>query len=243
MSFADLVGYKPTVIPSGVEDTHGTTVLALRYDKGVLMLSDRRATMGNLIMYDQAEKIGRLDESTLIAISGSFARAVDAIRLLKHSYKYYRRTHLTEMSVEGKLQEISRSVGANMAASMEGVGIYIPILATYDKVKDEFGIWFFDGAGARFHNQGFAAAGSGSERIRGIFEYLARKKPWHERSLNDVLADGLQMLDIAAVLDSATGGFSRVLPGVWTLTKENCAEIDQKLLAKVADKVLSDAKE
>ncbi|MCE9560135.1 MAG: proteasome subunit alpha, partial [Armatimonadetes bacterium] len=198
-TFQDLTGWEPTAISSQHPETHGTTVLALRYDKGVLMLSDRRATMGNLVMYDHADKVGTLDDSTLIAISGSFARAVDAIRMLKHSFKYYRRSQLTEMSLQGKLQEISKSVAANMAASMEGVGIYIPILATYDKSKKAFGIYFFDGAGARFQTGDYAAAGSGSERIRGVFEYIGRtNKAWDKRDLAEVLADGLHMLDIAA---------------------------------------------
>lgn len=239
-TFAQLVGWEPAALPAGTTDTHGTTVLALRYKDGVLMLADRRATMGNLIMYDHAEKIGTLDDHTVIAISGSFARAVDAIRMLKHSFKYYRRMQMTTMSVEGKLQEISRSVAANMAASMEGVGLYIPILATYDPASKGFGIWFFDGAGARFSNADYAATGSGSERIRGIFEYIGRtKKPWEQRSLNDVLEDGLHMLDIAADLDSATGGFQKVLPAARILTEKGTRELTEAELEKATQAVLA----
>lgn len=234
MTFPELVNWRPSPLSPEVVDTHGTTVIALRYNEGVLIIADRRATMGNLIMYDQAEKIGALDDSTLLAISGSFARAVNAIRMLKHSFKYYRRAQMVEMSVEGKLQEIGRSVAANMAASMEGVGIYIPIVATFDRAKDEFLIYFFDGAGARFPHPHYAAAGSGSERIRGMFDYITRTKTtWEKRDLADVLGDGLVMLDIAADLDSATGGFDKVLPSVYALTREGTGEVDEKVLKKV----------
>src|SRR3972149_3731269 len=52
-------------------DTQGTTVIAMKYQGGVLNLADRRATSENVVMYDRAEKIIPLDDHTLIAISGS----------------------------------------------------------------------------------------------------------------------------------------------------------------------------
>jgi len=239
-TFADLVGFPPASWASApANDTHGTTVLALRYDKGVLMLADRRATAGNLIMYENAEKIAPLDDATLVAISGSFARAVEVTRYLKHALKYYRRAVLSEMSLEGKLMEISRALAGNMANAMQGIGIFLPIVAAYDKKADKFGVYFFDPAGARFENSHYACAGSGSERIRGIFEYLGRTKgAWETRSLDDVLTDGLQMLDIAADLDSATGGFNKILPAAVTLDKDGYETLSDERLKKVTQAVL-----
>lgn len=238
--FSDLVGFPPKgweFTPS--QDTHGTTVLGLRYDEGVLMLADRRATTGNLIMYDQAEKIVSLDDSTLVAISGSFARSVEMTRFLKHSFKYYRRVVLTEMSIEGKLMEISRVLANNMMAAMQGIGFFLPIVATYDRASDAFGMHFFDGAGARFENPNYACAGSGSERIRGIFEYIGREKgPWSTRPLDGVLDDGLQMLDIAADLDSATGGFQKTLPAAMILTRSGVKPLPQEKIETAARAVL-----
>ena len=40
-----------------VEATEGTTILALRYRDGVLVAGDRRATMGNVMVYDRADKV------------------------------------------------------------------------------------------------------------------------------------------------------------------------------------------
>lgn len=237
-TFAELVGYAPGPMPESAE-THGTTVLALRFDQGVLILADRRATMGNLIMTDHADKIVSLDPQTVVAISGSFARSIEVCRLLKHSFKYYRRMHLEPMSLEGKLQEISRILAANMPAAMNGIGLFIPILAAYDEAEKRFEIYFFDAAGARFESQAYAAAGSGSERIRGVFEYLSRtEKPWATRSLNEVLEDGLRMLDIAADLDSATGGFAKVLPMATVLTASGSEILDEKRLKAGVEKVL-----
>lgn len=212
-SFADLVGFDASRLGASIDETHGTTVLSIRYDKGVLTLADRRATAGNLIMFDNAEKVFALDDHTVIAISGAFARSVEVCRFLKHSFKYYRRMTLNELSLDGKLQEITRSISGNMAMAMQGIGIFIPIVAAYDRSRDDFSVFFFDGAGASFQTGAYACAGSGSERIRGVFEYIARHKgPWEKRPLDEVMVEALTMLDIAADLDSATGGFRKILP-------------------------------
>ncbi len=44
-------------ISNSVIDTHGTTVIAVKYRDGVLNVADRRATAGMGVMYDRAEKI------------------------------------------------------------------------------------------------------------------------------------------------------------------------------------------
>lgn len=239
-SFAELVGFHAPAIAPEEWETHGTTVLALRFDGGVVILADRRATMGNLVMFDRAEKIIALDDSTVVAISGAFARSIEVCRFLKHSLKYYTRMYLSPMTIDGKLQEVSRALAGNLQSAMDGNGLFIPILAAYDSAKDEFLIYFFDGAGARFAGQEYAAAGSGSERIRGVFEYLARLHgPWSKRKLNDVLLDGLRMLDIAADLDTATGGFGKVLPAVRILDASGNRDADLAQIEKLAKQVLS----
>lgn len=237
-SFFDLVDWQPK-LGAMPDEVHGTTVLALKFDGGVLTLADRRATAGNLIMYDQAEKIFALDDATVVAISGAFARSVEICRLLKHSFKYYRRSVLHTMSVEGKLAEISRALAGNAPMAAQGIGVFLPIVSVYDAKKDEFGVYFFDGAGARFQNGSFACAGSGSERIRGVFEYISRSKGRFEsRPMEDVLADGLEMLDIAAELDSATGGFRKTPPIVRVLDKNGNRAVAEKLLKSSIDRVL-----
>ena len=232
--FAKLVEFDPSRL--GVEgETHGTTVLALRYDQGVILLADRRATAGNYIMFENAEKVYALDESTLIAISGSFAKSVEVCRFLKHSFKYYRRSVLQDLSLDGKLHEISRTLASNAEAAMQGIGLFLPIVGAYDPHADTFGVYFFDGAGATFQNGSYACAGSGSERIRGVFEYIARRQGrWETRPFNDVLRDGMEILAIAAELDSATGGYQKVWPAAKCLSREGIRPIsDEELKAVV----------
>lgn len=239
--FAEVVGFpRPgyNAMDPALE-THGTTVLSMRYEGGVLTLADRRATAGNLIMFDHAEKILALDDATVISISGAFARSIEVCRYLKHSFKYYRRVVLHELTLEGKLAEISKALAGNAPMAMQGIGVFLPIVASYDRHSDKFGVYFFDGAGARFENGSYACAGSGSERIRGVFEYIARTQgPWEARPLDEVLIDGLRMLDIAADLDSATGGFNKILPIARVLDRGGTRPVDDETLKGAIEHVL-----
>ena len=71
-SFAELVGFSAAGRAAEGE-VHGTTVLSLRYDEGILTLADRRATAGNLICTTRPRSIA-LDRSHGHAISGAFGR-------------------------------------------------------------------------------------------------------------------------------------------------------------------------
>ncbi len=208
-------------------DTHGTTVIAVKFRDGVLNVGDRRATSANSILYDRADKVLPLDDYTLVAISGSYARAMEVVKYLCHSFKYYERSQLQPMSLEGRLAELSRMVAGNVASAMQGIGGF-PVLSAYDLEVDEGRLFFYDGLGARFETTEFAAAGSGSEKIRGIFDYIVRsKKPFHEMSLTESLTEALILLDIASDLDSATGGYSKVLPIAKSITREGIVELSE----------------
>ena len=230
---------EPEAVPAGqvrvpMQEAHGTTVIALKYRDGVLNVGDRRATAANAIMYDRAEKILPLDDYTLIAIAGSYARAMEIVRYLQHSFKYYARTQLQEMSLEGKLAEVSRALAGNLSMALQGIGLFIPVVSAYDLERGEGRIFFYDGMGARFESVEFGAAGSGSERIRGVFDYILKTKgPFHEMTLEEALRECLLLLDIAADLDSATAGIEKVLPIARAVTAEGILEITEEQLAEI----------
>ncbi len=114
-------------------DTHGTTVIAVKYKDGLINVADRRATAGYTVMYDQAEKVLALDDYTLISISGSFAKSVEVVRYLRHAFKYFERSQLQPMSQEGKLMELQRVIANNVPAALQGIGAFIPVLSTFDR--------------------------------------------------------------------------------------------------------------
>jgi proteasome beta subunit len=113
----------------GIEITKGTTILAMKYRDGVLVAGDRRATAGNMVMYDRTDKVLELDRHSVMAIAGVPATAYEMVRVLEHSFKYYRRTQLQELSFEGKLRAVSKLLKENVGAALAGTGAVVPIFA------------------------------------------------------------------------------------------------------------------
>ncbi len=52
------------------DKAHGTTILALKYDKGVIIAAERRCTAGSMIFSDEYIKIENLGSMSAIAGAG-----------------------------------------------------------------------------------------------------------------------------------------------------------------------------
>ena len=235
---------QPVDAPSNAHTTalevHGTTVIALKFKGGVLNVGDRRATAANAVMYDRADKIIPLDDYTLIAIAGAYGRAMEVTRYLRHAFKYYARSQLQPMSLDGKLQEVSRALAANLPNALGGIGLFIPILSVYDPEQDRGRIFFYDVSGARFETPEYGAAGSGSERIRGVFDYITKTKgPFSERPLEEALREAVLLLDIAADLDAATGGIDKILPTARYVTRDGVFEVPESTIREMVHSIRS----
>jgi len=216
---------------AAITPTHGTTVIAAKFKDGVLNVADRRATANNVIMYDEADKVLVLDDFTLISIAGAYASAVEAVRYLKHSFRYYERSQLQALSLEGKLAEVTRVLGQSLPGAMQGIGGFVPVISAFDRKTDSGRIFYYDIMGARFETREFAAAGSGSVQIRGALEYVVREKgPFQHMTLKKVLKELFVLLDVASSLDSATGGMAGLPPVARTVTREGVANVDEKLI-------------
>ena len=228
-----------------VEIAHSTTVVAVRYRDGVMIAGDRRATAGTSVIYDRAEKVLQIDRHSALAISGSPAIAYEIARMLEHSFQYFRRSQLQELSLEGKLRMLSRLIRENLSMALQGIGGVIPIFALYDlnASDDENGgkIFFYDALGAHFENVDFATTGSGSIWIRGVLRYLSR---FGETALNEMdqqqaAINLLRLLDIASEYDAATSGYNakvNIFPTVKTVTRTGVSTVsDDDLTAWYAE--------
>ena len=199
------------ITPAVTEITTGTTILAMKYADGVLVAGDRRATAGNMVMYDRTDKVLELDRCSVLAIAGVPATAYEMARILEHSFKYYRRSQLQELSFEGKLRAVSKLLKDNVAAALAGTGAVAPIFAGYDADQSCAKIFFYDILGAEFEGVEYAVSGSGSPTIRGILHYV---NTWGNRPISalpeeDAAIQALRLLTCAAEFDSATGGVNR----------------------------------
>ena len=217
-----------------IEIAHSTTVVAVRYADGVMMAGDRRATAGTSVIYDRAEKVLQIDKHSVLAISGSPAIAYEIARVLEHSFQYFRRSQLQELSLEGKLRMLSRLIRDNLPMALQGIGGVIPIFALYDlgAADEENGgkIYFYDALGAHFENVNFATTGSGSIWIRGVLRYLSRfgDTPLQEMDERQAIITILRLLDTASEYDAATSGYNaraQIFPNVKTVTRTGVEDI------------------
>lgn len=239
-------------LPSGtthhgadVEIAHSTTVVAVRYQDGVMIAGDRRATAGTSVIYDRAEKVLQIDKHSVLAISGSPAIAYEIARILEHSFQYFRRSQLQELSLEGKLRMLSRLIRENLPMALQGIGGVIPIFALYDlnTTDDENGgkIFFYDALGAHFENVNFATTGSGSIWIRGVLRYLSRfgDTPLQEMDERQAIITILRLLDTASEYDAATSGYNaraQIFPNLKAVTRTGVENIsDDELEACYAE--------
>ncbi|MDQ6624700.1 MAG: proteasome subunit alpha, partial [Verrucomicrobiota bacterium] len=131
--------------------TQATTILAFKFKSGVLVAGDRRATAGHTVVYDRADKVLEIDRHSIMAIAGVPATAWEMARVLEHSFQFFRRTQLQEMSVDGKVRALSKLLRDNFGFVMQGVGIVVPIFATYDPASEHGArLYFYDAMGAQF---------------------------------------------------------------------------------------------
>src|SRR6201997_5413295 len=148
-----------------IPETQATTILAFKFADGVLVAGDRRATMGNIVMYDRTEKVFEVDRHSVMAIAGSFGAAWETARTLQHSFQFYRRSQLQEMSLEGKVRALSKLLRDNLGMVLQGVGVVVPLFAAYDFEAAVSRLYFYDAMGAQFEAADYAATGSGSPAV------------------------------------------------------------------------------
>ena len=227
--------------------TQATTIFALKYRDGVLIAGDRRATAGTTVMYDRTDKVLEIDRHSCMAIAGVPATAFEIARVMGHTFKYYRRSQLQELSLEGKVRALSRLLKENIQMALQGIGAVAPIFGAYDVEHGEGKIYFYDILGAEFESTEFATSGSGSPAIRGVLHYEAR---WGPAPLPHLTEDAalvltLRLLEMAAEIDSATGGSNReahLYPVVKLITADGLHEVPQlRLEALYAEHVLRTA--
>ena len=221
------------------EPTEATTILAFKFSGGVLVAGDRRATSGNTVVYDRADKVLEIDRHSIMAIAGVPATAWEMARVLEHSFQYFRRTQLQEMSVDGKVRALSKLLRDNFGFVMQGVGMVVPIFATYGSHPEpEARLYFYDAMGAQFEVTDYAATGSGSPAVRGILYYENNwgAKPLQKLNEDEAVSIALRALDTAAESDTSTGGVDRsgkIYPLIKIVSRDGITTLAETKIAAV----------
>ena len=129
----------------------GTTTIGLKLKDGVILATDQRATMGNLIAHSQVQKLYPLSENLGMTIAGVVGDAQLMVRFMQSEISIYNMKKGSPMSV---------STAATLVASVIRQGFYLGlIVGGYDKTGGH--VYSIDGAGG-FIEDNFMSVGSGS---------------------------------------------------------------------------------
>ncbi len=117
-----LIPDRPTPQLDGrIDIPHGTTCVAVRYDGGVVMAGDRRATSGNFISHRSIEKVFPADRHSGVAIAGAAGPAIEMVRLFQLQLEHYEKVEGSPISLEGKANQLSQMVRNHLPAAMAGL--------------------------------------------------------------------------------------------------------------------------
>jgi proteasome beta subunit len=210
-SFFDLVremGHDPVVKPSPptgeplpTSPPHGTTVVALRFEGGVVMAGDRRAVEGYAIADDRMEKVFPADEHSAVGIAGVASQAVEMVRLFQTELEHYEKVEGEELSLEGKANRLAQMIRASFPLVVQGL-VVVPIYGGFDLRKGEGRIFRYDAIGGRYEETDYNATGSGSRDAKASLK--KRWRPGMARA--EAVEAAVESLLDASEADTATGG-------------------------------------
>jgi len=199
----------------------GTTTVGLICDGGVVLASEKRATMGSFIASKDAKKIYQVDDYLGITTAGIVGDAQALIRM---------------MSVEGKLYKMRRdepmtvkAMATLMSNVLNGHRFYPYIVQLLLGGMDRNGAHIFsiDPLGGNTEEKEIAATGSGSPIAYGVLEDRYSK----DMSLGDGTALAIQALYSAIRRDSASGGEMEVV----VITKDKYETLSEERTKEIKD--------
>ncbi len=213
-----------------VEITHGTTIAAIRYADGVVMVGDRRATAGSSIAHRAMEKVQPADRHSGVAFAGAAGIGMEMVRVFQLQLEHYEKVEGSLVSLEGKANQLSQLLKSNLAMAMQGF-VVVPLFAGYDTRQRRGRIFSFDPTGGRYEETEFHADGSGGRDARTTI-----KLGWQDgMDRNATVELAVLALYEAADEDSATGGPDTVrgiYPTVATITSAGFERLPESEVAE-----------
>ncbi len=220
-----------------VELPHGTTVLSLVYDEGVLMAGDRLATEGHQVGTRDMEKVFKIDESCLMAIAGAAGPAIEMMKMFKLELEHYQKVEDRELTFEGKANRLSFLLRQNLPAAMQGL-VVMPLFCGYDPEKGRGRIYKFDITGGRFSETDYYATGSGGKDARSSLKKSFRH---HDLGRDAAVAASVEALMDAADEDRATGGFDltrKIYPIVKVVTGSKVEDVAESQILDAYEEIM-----
>ena len=197
----------------------GTTTVGLICNGGVVLASEKRATMGSFIASKAAKKIYQVDDRVGITTAGVVGDAQTLIRTISVEAKLYRIRRQESMTVRAITTLLSNVLSA------QRIFPYIVQLLVGGIDRNGAHIYSVDPYGGNTAERDIAATGSGSPIAYGVLE--DRYSP--DLSVDDGIALAIQSLHSAMKRDSASGEEIEVV----AITKEKYEEVSEDKIKSI----------
>jgi proteasome beta subunit len=218
------------------EVVHGTTICAVRYQDGVIMAGDRRATSGSAIAHRTMEKVHPADMHSGVSIAGAAGPAMEMVRLFQLQLEHYEKVEGQALSLEGKANQLSQMVRNNLGMAMQGF-VVVPLFAGFDLRRGRGRIYTYDPTGGRYEETEYHADGSGGRDARTTIKLGFRDRMSREEGIELCV----RALWQAADEDSATGGpdiVRGIYPTVATITAAGFELVPEVEVAQAFERVI-----
>jgi len=174
---------------------HGTTTLAFKFDHGVVVCTDSRATAGDYIASQTVKKVIEINPYLLGTMAGGAADCSFWERMLAKQCRIYELRNKERISVAAASKLL-----ANMVYQYKGYGLSMgTMICGWDKKGP--GLYYVDSDGQRLNNKMFAV-GSGATYAYGVMD--EGYKP--DLSVEDALELGQRAIYHATYRDAYSGG-------------------------------------
>ena len=172
----------------------GTTILGMVCKDGVVIATERRATMGTLIAHKATKKLYQIDNHLALATAGLVGDLQVLSRYLTAEAKLYSLKRDTEMPVHSAATLLS-----NILNSRKFYPYYVQlILGGWDSAGGH--VYSLDAAGGSIPDK-YTAGGSGSPYAFGVLEDSFKD----DMTVNDGIDLALRAITAAMGRDSASG--------------------------------------
>ncbi len=142
----------------------GTTTIGLVCDKGVVLASEKRATMGHFIASKDAKKVYQIDDLIAMTTAGSVGDAQRLVKWMQVESKLYKMRREEPMTVKGIV-----SLLANILSGSRFYPYFVQLLVG-GVDKHGPGIYSLDAVGGIIEEKKAVATGSGSPIAYGVLE-------------------------------------------------------------------------
>ncbi len=171
----------------------GTTTVGMVCKDGVIMASDRRATMGYLIASKDIDKVYSVDEHITMTIAGGVGDAQTLIRWMQAELKLYKLRHEKRIPVEA-----AATLLANILTQYKFYPFYVQLLlGGVDERPRLFSIDMLGGV----TEEKFTSTGSGSPIAYGVLEEMYKENG----TIDDNLKVAAKAVYSAMKRDAASG--------------------------------------